>query len=63
MSGNNVPSQRRMLGADIGLLGREELITLARAVCGQAASFSGGHGNIHPENIFVSARRVDDGRA
>lgn len=55
MSGNNVPSQRRMLGADIGLLGREELITLARAVCGQAASFSGGHGNIHPENIFVSA--------
>lgn len=55
MSGTNGPSQRRMLGAEIGSLGREELITLARAVCGQAASFAGGHGNIHPENIFMSA--------
>lgn len=54
MAGNNGPSQRRALGAEIGSLGREELITLARAVCGQAASFSGGHGNIHPENIFLS---------
>ena len=33
MSGTNGPSQRRMLGAEIGSLGREELITLARAVC------------------------------
>ena len=55
MAANNGPAQRRMLGTDIGTLGREELITLARAVCGQAAAFAGGHGNIHPENIFMSA--------
>ena len=54
MAVNNVPGQRRALGSDIGLLGREELITLARAVCGQAAAFAGGHWNIHPENIFIS---------
>ena len=54
MAVNNAPDRRRALGPDIGSLGREELITLARAVCGQAASFHGGHGNIHPENIFVS---------
>ena len=46
---------RRPLGAGIGSLGREELISLARAVCGQAAAFALGHGNIHPENIFMSA--------
>ena len=55
MAINNGPGQRRALGSDIGSLGREELITLARAVCGQAAAFAGGHGNIHPENIFMSA--------
>lgn len=55
MAANNGPAGRRALGAGIGSLGREELITLARAVCGQAASFAGGHGNIHPENIFISA--------
>ena len=53
MASNNPP--RRALDGGIGSLGREELITLARAVCGQAAAFAGGHGNIHPENIFVSA--------
>ena len=55
MAVNNGPNQRRALGADIGALGREELITLARAVCGQAAAFPEGHGNIHPENIYMSA--------
>ena len=53
MASNNPP--RRALDGGIGSLGREELITLSRAVCGQAAAFAGGHGNIHPENIFVSA--------
>ena len=47
MASNNPP--RRALDGGIGSLGREELITLARAVCGQAAAFAGGHGNIHPE--------------
>ena len=46
MASNNPP--RRALDGGIGSLGREELITLARAVCGQAAAFAGGHGNIHP---------------
>ena len=55
MPGSNGPARRRILGADIGTLGREELVTLARAVCGQAAAYAGGHGNIHPENIFMSA--------
>ena len=55
MAVTNGSNRRRELGAGIGALGREELITLARAVCGQAASFAGGHGNIHPENIFMSA--------
>ena len=45
MASNNPP--RRALDGGIGSLGREELITLARAVCGQAAA------NLQREGIQI----------